>query len=176
MYAAFQQIVNDTPDSEIERSNITHKHFIEALTESFEVLGGEVWADDAGSSSGRDEDDDQYFHNAFSALSVSAIEDDTASSADETQVTSRRIQKKKAGKGKKERRARNPNKRPCRRQLQNLLRQTSLWKAIVSSMTRMASCQSISGPYMLRFGNGLNFDPTHRISGGKLPTRASTLP
>lgn len=99
MYAAFQQMVNDTPDSEIERSNVTHKHFIEALTEAFEALGGENWADDAGSSSGRDEDDDQSFHNAFSVLSVSAIEDDTASSTDETQVTS--IQKKRTGKGKK---------------------------------------------------------------------------
>jgi hypothetical protein len=91
MYAAFQQMVNDTPDSEIERSNVTHKHFIEALTEAFEALGGGNWADDTESPLGRDGNDAQYFHNAFSVLSVSAIEDDTASSADDTQVTSRRI-------------------------------------------------------------------------------------
>jgi hypothetical protein len=34
MHAAFQQIVNETPESEIERSNTTHKHFIDALTEA----------------------------------------------------------------------------------------------------------------------------------------------
>lgn len=168
-------MVNDTPDSEIERSNITHKHFIEALTEAFEALGGENWVDDTGSSSGRDEDDDQYFHNAFSVLSVSAIEDNTASSADGTQVTSRRIQKKRIGKGKKNKKGKKA-KQTTKPSPAPELRQTSLWKVIVSSMTRMASCQSISWPYMLRFGNGLNFDPPHRISGGKLPTRASTLP
>ncbi|KAF2868102.1 hypothetical protein BDV95DRAFT_580257 [Massariosphaeria phaeospora] len=37
---AFQQIVNQTPDPEIERSNATHKHFIDALTEAFHALGG----------------------------------------------------------------------------------------------------------------------------------------
>lgn len=34
-YDAFQQIVNEKPDPEIERSNATHKHFINALTEAF---------------------------------------------------------------------------------------------------------------------------------------------
>lgn len=155
-------MVNDTPDSEIERSNITHKHFIEALTEAFEALGGENWVDDTGSSSGRDEDDDQYFHNAFSVLSVSAIEDNTASSADGTQVTSRRIQKKRIGKGKKNKKGKK-TKQTTKPSPAPELRQTSLWKVIVSSMTRMASCQSISWPYMLRFGNGLNFDPTQDI-------------
>jgi hypothetical protein len=40
MYNVFQQIVNEKPDPEIERSNVTHKHFIDALTEAFDALGG----------------------------------------------------------------------------------------------------------------------------------------
>jgi hypothetical protein len=106
MYGAFQQIVNDKPDPEIERSNITHKHFIDALTEAFEALGGANWANDAESQLGTDGNDNKYFQNAFSALSVCEIGDDTASSADETHVTTRRIQKKRTGKGKKNKKGR----------------------------------------------------------------------
>jgi hypothetical protein len=40
MYAAFQQIVSERPDPEIEKSNATHKHFIDALSEAFGALGG----------------------------------------------------------------------------------------------------------------------------------------
>jgi hypothetical protein len=46
VYAAFQQIVNDKSDPEIERSNVNHKHFIDALTETFRALGGPNWASD----------------------------------------------------------------------------------------------------------------------------------
>ena len=107
MYAAFQQMVNDTPDPDIERSNFTHKHFIEALTEAFEALGGANWANSAESQSERDDNDDQYFRNAFSVLSVSTNGDDTASSADELRPPPRRIQKKRTGKGKKNKKGKN---------------------------------------------------------------------
>lgn len=37
---------NTKPDPEMEKSNVTHKHFIDALQEVFEVLGGPAWARD----------------------------------------------------------------------------------------------------------------------------------
>lgn len=40
IHAAFQQIVKDRPDTEIERSNATHMHFIDALTEAFDAPSG----------------------------------------------------------------------------------------------------------------------------------------
>jgi len=43
-HALFQQTVAKKPDPEIERSNASHRHFIDALTEAFKALGGEVWA------------------------------------------------------------------------------------------------------------------------------------
>ena len=41
MYTAFQQIVRANPDPEIERSNAAHKHFINTLSEAYEVFGGQ---------------------------------------------------------------------------------------------------------------------------------------
>jgi hypothetical protein len=38
MYNVFQQIVNKKPNLEIKRSNVTYKHFINALTEAFNAL------------------------------------------------------------------------------------------------------------------------------------------
>lgn len=43
IHAEFLQIVASNPDPEIEKSNASHKHFIDALTEAFEVLGGQTW-------------------------------------------------------------------------------------------------------------------------------------
>lgn len=71
MYAAFQQIVNEKPDPDIERSNTTHKHFIDALTEAFDALGGNSWGSGNVSSTEEDSHDEQIFHNNFSALSLS---------------------------------------------------------------------------------------------------------
>lgn len=48
VYEAFQQLagLNKKPDPEMEESNVTHKYFIDALQEVFEVLGGPAWARD----------------------------------------------------------------------------------------------------------------------------------
>lgn len=47
-YEAYQQLTgsNTKPDPGMEESNVTHKHFIDALQEVFEVLGGPAWARD----------------------------------------------------------------------------------------------------------------------------------
>ncbi|KAL7817299.1 hypothetical protein V8C26DRAFT_398638 [Trichoderma gracile] len=45
MHQAFQQLaaLNPKPDPEMEQSNTTHKYFIDALTEVFELFGGPAW-------------------------------------------------------------------------------------------------------------------------------------
>ncbi|KAL7915043.1 hypothetical protein GGI35DRAFT_488879 [Trichoderma velutinum] len=42
-YAQFQQLASIRPNEELERSNSTHKYFIDTLTKAFNILGGEAW-------------------------------------------------------------------------------------------------------------------------------------
>ncbi|KAK4615645.1 hypothetical protein CLAFUW4_10071 [Fulvia fulva] len=107
-HAAFQQIVTHKPDPEIERANETHKHFIDALTEAFEALGGASWEPtDASAMEGKARDDVD-FQNQFSALSLGNAggtegenEDDDGSEASSAQTTQTRIRKQpRPGKGK----------------------------------------------------------------------------
>jgi hypothetical protein len=72
-YELFQQIAAKQPDPEIQRSNASHKVFIDALTEAFEALGGEVWASKQkpGTAIPDEEDvDEVIFTNQFSALGL----------------------------------------------------------------------------------------------------------
>lgn len=69
-HAAFQQVVKQKPDPEIERANATHKYFIDALTEAFEALGGASWEPNDASAAEKDARDDVNFQNQFSALSL----------------------------------------------------------------------------------------------------------
>lgn len=85
MYAAFQQIVNEKSDPDIENSNPTHKHFIDALTEAFNALGGPK---DAGKVSTLNDEaiDEVVFQNQFAALSIeqAKVDNDDVSSSDDT--------------------------------------------------------------------------------------------
>ncbi|KAH7394764.1 hypothetical protein BKA66DRAFT_509561 [Pyrenochaeta sp. MPI-SDFR-AT-0127] len=118
-YDAFQQIVNEKPDPEIERSNATHKYFIEALTEAFNALGGSSLSPQAGSTGAEGEHDGELnksiCENQFSALGISGDSDDS----DETDVPSdtgstprAKAQRKNAkGKRKKGKRAKKSKKK-----------------------------------------------------------------
>jgi hypothetical protein len=44
-YDWFRELVAATPDPAVERSNKSHKYFIDALTEAFHALGGKEWED-----------------------------------------------------------------------------------------------------------------------------------
>ncbi|KZF19909.1 hypothetical protein L228DRAFT_256894 [Xylona heveae TC161] len=109
----FLQIVADKPDPEIEKSNVSHKYWIDGLTEAFNALGGEKWASvQKNHSGGADEEDEEevIFANKFSALhlrgQVEGKEDDGEEVEDETGETFGpaepvRPKKKSTGKGKK---------------------------------------------------------------------------
>jgi hypothetical protein len=102
MYAAFQQIVTEKSDPEIEKSNVTHKHFIDTLMKAFDALGSNTQGP-ISVSSNRDEVDEQsFFRDQFSALSLGQekVDDADVSSGDDNQPTQARSQKKNRGKGK----------------------------------------------------------------------------
>ncbi|TVY37932.1 hypothetical protein LOCC1_G006747 [Lachnellula occidentalis] len=108
-HAVFQQLVSKTPDPEIEKSNISHRHFINGLTEAFEALGGKIWASEqkSGNKLADEEDlDAVIFTNAFSALNlgdssnVGEEEDAESDDAGPSTVSFARP-KKKSSKGKK---------------------------------------------------------------------------
>jgi hypothetical protein len=108
-HAVFEQIVSKKPDPEIEKSNISHKHFIDSLTEAFETLGGKVWASKLKSENERPDEEDReevIFLNQFSALNISESNgaeegEDEGSDGPSTEASSARPKKKVASKGKK---------------------------------------------------------------------------
>ncbi|KAM0451615.1 hypothetical protein ACHAPV_009852 [Trichoderma viride] len=96
VYEAFQQLagLNTKPDPEMEEKNVSHKYFIDALHEVFEVLGGPSWARDQQSetrsqatraNSGKEAELDAEldaevekanFSNKFAALSLGSSAQD----------------------------------------------------------------------------------------------------
>ncbi|KAJ3579357.1 hypothetical protein NPX13_g1213 [Xylaria arbuscula] len=72
VYEKFQQLVAHDSDSEIERSNASHKYFIDALVEAFEALGGVAWAEkfksDGPPPNYQADLDQTLFANKFSVL------------------------------------------------------------------------------------------------------------
>ncbi|KAI7101615.1 hypothetical protein KC340_g14431 [Hortaea werneckii] len=124
--SAFERIVSEKPDPEIERANATHKHFIDALTQAFHALGGRSW--DSGralfpESEDEVEDEDEdvaTLQNQFSSLSLGkaeegdvdgddGYEDDDALHAHIPPAKQQsRPRKKKCAKGKKGKRSQKP--------------------------------------------------------------------
>lgn len=68
----FLKITASNPDPDIQKSNESHKYWIDGLTEAFNTLGGETWQSGKRSESDApDEDEDQLiFTNTFSTLSL----------------------------------------------------------------------------------------------------------
>lgn len=106
---AFQQVESKRPDPDIEKSNLTHKFFIDALQQAFEVLGGKQWessqdgqrvdtAEDA-----EDEIKQALFSNKFSKLDVNGEQDesDGADPVPAAQAALSQQQRRKTGKNKK---------------------------------------------------------------------------
>ncbi|KAI7245624.1 hypothetical protein KC319_g3163 [Hortaea werneckii] len=122
--SAFERIVSEKPDPEIERANATHKYFIDALTEAFNALGGKSW-DSGEAVSAEDEDvkdeDVMSLQTQFSVLSLGKIEDEEDDDDDDDDDASHlhsapvkqqsKPRKKKSAKGKKGKRGKKPKAR-----------------------------------------------------------------
>ncbi|KAL0940552.1 uncharacterized protein CTRU02_203315 [Colletotrichum truncatum] len=107
-YAEFQQFAEAKPSPEIERSNASHKYFIDALTTAFKALGGDAWVsrEEAGHDSDEIDIEDTILNNKFSALKVDTDEGDGSSDEASDNATAlstvpQRRTKRKPGKGKK---------------------------------------------------------------------------
>jgi len=75
-HSLFQQIVTKKPDPAIERSNLSHRKFIDALIEAFEALGGREWESESkAQKSVQEDEDDAIFANKFSTLDVHESKD-----------------------------------------------------------------------------------------------------
>ncbi|KAL5118115.1 hypothetical protein ACEQ8H_003950 [Pleosporales sp. CAS-2024a] len=112
VHAAFQQILNEKPDPEIEKSNVTHKHFINALTEAFTALGGLSRGTERVPYTEEEHDDELFSRNHFAALSLgNAKEDEDEVSSEDNARTQTRVRKKRTGKFKKGKRGKTPKQK-----------------------------------------------------------------
>ncbi|KAI6908296.1 hypothetical protein KC318_g3620 [Hortaea werneckii] len=122
--SAFERIVSEKPDPEIERANATHKYFFDALTEAFNALGGKSWdSDETVSAEVEDEVKDEdvtSLQNHFSALSLGKVEDDDDDDDDVDDASNAHTapakqqskpRKKKSARGKKGKRGKKPKPR-----------------------------------------------------------------
>ncbi|CAH0053890.1 unnamed protein product [Clonostachys solani] len=107
VHALFETLAGKDPDPELARSNASHKHFIDALMETFNVLGGSALTSSQPDNPNEEADLDEFiFSNKFSALGVTTgqaveSESDTDDSELEIQNAPRSQQGPKAGRGKK---------------------------------------------------------------------------
>ncbi|CAM1507975.1 Fc.00g048230.m01.CDS01 [Cosmosporella sp. VM-42] len=118
-YSAFQQVVTSNPDPELERSNATHKHFIDSLTKAFNILGGEAWLSgkmpDATNNDDEDDIETVIFANKFRGLSVEGEQEGDAGSEDENNLVPQPVQGPRKvrpkGKSKKGKKGKKPKKK-----------------------------------------------------------------
>ncbi|CAH0046133.1 unnamed protein product [Clonostachys solani] len=102
----FEKLARSDPDPDLEKSNTSHRHFINMLKQTFEVLGGLAWR--SGEEAGQRPDDEEtieevIFSNKFSALDIGAVIDEDSEEEVELPKASaaRRRQTNRSGKGKK---------------------------------------------------------------------------
>lgn len=102
----FQDLAARCQDPDIEKSNASHKYFIDALTKAFNVLGGDEWLSCQKAESDEEEEDVEkvVFANKFSALRLG----DAAASDEEEEMEEigptpapQRRKQAKPGRGKK---------------------------------------------------------------------------
>ncbi|KAI0396786.1 hypothetical protein F5Y17DRAFT_59142 [Xylariaceae sp. FL0594] len=136
LHESFKQFSSGISDPEIQRSNASHRHFIDALAEAFKLLGGTQWAEKRRNAASTTDDqgdlDQVLFSNAFSALALNVEggqeegddEHEAASDAELGQqpqpdpAPQRRQQKKSSGKGAKRKHGKGAKKKKQQQQKQ----------------------------------------------------------
>jgi hypothetical protein len=90
VHPVFKQATEKSPDADVEKSNVGHKHFIDVLEEAFKVLGGETWStkqNDRQKTSGDESLDEVIFANAFDTLDLGEdVDEESANDSDENMV------------------------------------------------------------------------------------------
>jgi len=87
----FQVATEQRPDSDVERSNISHRHFIDILEKAFGALGGKTWLQSHDYTAQHDEEslDDLILANSFATLALGAdvVDEDSDAESDEQKVS-----------------------------------------------------------------------------------------
>ncbi|KAK1832037.1 hypothetical protein QBC39DRAFT_257511 [Podospora conica] len=126
-YSVYQKVTASNPDRDIEKSNSSHKAFIDALTQTFDVLGGEVALTAANLSESKTDStpaptetkkdlEELLLSNAFSALDLHDDDggdydsDDVEEPHSTTSKAAVRRKQAKAGKAKKGKKGKKPMK------------------------------------------------------------------
>ncbi|CAH0023625.1 unnamed protein product [Clonostachys rhizophaga] len=107
VHALFEKLAGADPDPELARSNASHKHFIDALKEAFDAMGGFAWTSSQPGNPDEEADlDELILSNKFSTLRITTgqageSESDADDSEPDIHDAPRRRQAPKGGKGKK---------------------------------------------------------------------------
>ncbi|KAK7417729.1 hypothetical protein QQX98_004385 [Neonectria punicea] len=120
IYSAFQQLFGSKSDPEVQRNNATHKHFLDTLTKSFNILGGKAWESNKNAQARvheQEEDINQIiFGNRFGALKIeeqegnSSDEDDGFKVTEQSSAPQKAVAKKTSARGKKRKKSKKPKK------------------------------------------------------------------
>ncbi|KAF5499209.1 FAD-dependent monooxygenase sdnN [Colletotrichum fructicola] len=106
-YEQFQKFASAYPDADLVKSNSSHKHFIDALTDILKEFGGTIQPDTEatkGFDVCQQDVEEMLFSNRFSVLSINRVDGDMESdedSADESRPPAHQQAAKKIRKGKK---------------------------------------------------------------------------
>ncbi|KAK2802380.1 hypothetical protein FQN50_007377 [Emmonsiellopsis sp. PD_5] len=118
-YSVFQRILASNGDPEIEKGNVSHKHWIDRLTEAFIALGGDTWTSQHDNKTQRFEDGEEekvIFSNKFSSLTLEGDancggqDDGETDSVDAAPTKLKRKPVKKGRKGKRDKNQKNGGK------------------------------------------------------------------
>ncbi|KAJ0269144.1 hypothetical protein COL940_012711 [Colletotrichum noveboracense] len=106
-YEQFQKFASAYPDADLVKSNSSHKHFIDALTDILKEFGGTFQPDTEATKSFdvcQQDVEEMLFSNRFSVLSINRVDGDMESdedSGDESRPPAHQQAAKKIRKGKK---------------------------------------------------------------------------
>ncbi|KAL3291170.1 hypothetical protein RB213_014407 [Colletotrichum asianum] len=104
---SFQKFASAYPDADLVKSNSSHKHFIDALTDILKEFSGTIQPDSEATESFdvcQQDVEEMPFSNRFSVLSINRVDGDRESdedSADESRPPAHQQAQKKIRKGKK---------------------------------------------------------------------------
>lgn len=106
-YEQFQKFASAYPDADLVKSNSSHKHFIDALTDILKEFGGTIQPDTEATETFdvcQQDVEEMVFSNRFSVLSINRVDGDRESdedSADDSRPPAHQQAAKKIRKGKK---------------------------------------------------------------------------
>jgi len=90
VHAVFKEVTEQQPDLDLERSNLSHRYFIDILEQAFEALGGKTRLEGQDYVGQQDEEslDELILANSFATLALGAdvADEESDAASDEQKV------------------------------------------------------------------------------------------